>query len=171
MLQAFCQSDLWELFGNIFLRTFFPAKIKFPKSSLTDRKARKCARTFSEQYGATKLRTSISCCGWRTPNEVLQVPIVPHVSNSQYFLAKVLTGNYCELLTCDTMGTVVLHLECGCTTKCSQNVLRLTVLRSRTISGGFDGTFFSELFFWREEKVLRKKFPKSSHKSDWQKAC
>jgi len=39
------------------------------------------------------------------------------VSNSQYLLAKVLTGKYCELLTCGTIGTVVLRLECGCTKK------------------------------------------------------
>jgi len=45
------------------------------------------------------------------------------VSNFQYLLAKVPTGKYSELLTCDTIGTVVLRLECGCTKmfpKCSQ---------------------------------------------------
>ena len=125
--------------------------------------------TLLAQYGVTRLRTSISC-GWRNPNEVLRVPIVPHVSNSQYFLVKVLTGNYCALLTCATMVPVVRRLECGCT-KYSQNVLRFTVLRLRTISGGYGSTFFSALLFWREEKVLRKKCPKSAHKYDWQKGC
>jgi hypothetical protein len=125
MLRTFCtflsvifMSTFWAFFS----RHFLPARKKCSKSALTDRKVQNVRSTFSAQYGVTKLQTSISC-GSRTPNEVLQVPIVPHVSKSQYFLPKVLTGKYCKLLTCDTIGTVVLRLECGCTKmfpKCSQ---------------------------------------------------
>ena len=105
------------------LGTFFSALFFRQKNALTDRKVQNdVGSTCSAQYGVTKLRTSISC-GRRTPNEVLQVPIVPHVSNSQYFLAKVLTGKYCTtLLTCATMVPVVRRLECECT-KYSQKVL------------------------------------------------
>ena len=143
-------STFWALFSQ----HFFPAKIKCSKSALTDRKVQNVRSTFSAQYGVTKLRTSISC-GWRTPNEVLQVAIVPHVSNAQYFLAKVLSGNYCALLTCDTMVPVVLRLECGCT-KYSQKVIWLTVLRLRTISGGYGSTSFSALSFGGKKKSWEK---------------
>ena len=110
VLSVIFMSTFWALFFS----ALPPAKTKCPKSALTDRKVQRVSSTFLAQYGATKLQTSISC-GWHTPNEALHVPIVPHVSNSQYFLLEVLRGKYCELLTCDTMGTVVLCLECGCT--------------------------------------------------------
>ena len=112
---------VWEHFSqNIFSR-----QKKFPKSSLSDRKARKCASTFSEQYMVWQ-----SCKPWYPVDGALQMKYYRYQTFHTWVIRStslrkclpVSTVNYL-LVTCDIIGTVVLRLDCGCTKmfpKCSQ---------------------------------------------------
>ena len=98
------------------------------------------------------------------------VPIVSHMSNSQYLPIHTFTRKYCELLTCGTIGTCstsfgVHHPQdiarCSqlCHTilcrECATHMLYLSVSESTCWALFFGG-----------KKVLRKKCPKSAHKYD-----